>query len=116
AATLGTLTCVLALCAASASTHRGGSFDPSTASGWVEIAVSMARARCGSACQTSEAQPERDRVRSTRPTGRSIPLGRTPMSKRRRVLLKLSGEAFGAGSLGVNPDVIAAIAREIAEA
>jgi uridylate kinase len=38
------------------------------------------------------------------------------MSKRRRVLLKLSGEAFGAGSLGVNPDVIAAIAREIAEA
>ncbi|MFZ7088501.1 UMP kinase [Curtobacterium sp. RRHDQ10] len=35
---------------------------------------------------------------------------------RRRVLLKLSGEAFGAGSLGVNPDVIGAIAREIAEA
>ena len=38
------------------------------------------------------------------------------MSKRRRVLLKLSGEAFGAGSLGVNPDVIAAIAKEIAAA
>ena len=38
------------------------------------------------------------------------------MSKRRRVLLKLSGEAFGAGSLGVNPDVVSAIAREIAEA
>ncbi|GAA4156826.1 UMP kinase [Gryllotalpicola daejeonensis] len=35
---------------------------------------------------------------------------------KRRVLLKLSGEAFGAGSLGVNPDVIAALAREIAEA
>jgi uridylate kinase len=35
---------------------------------------------------------------------------------RRRVLLKLSGEAFGAGSLGVNPDVIGAIAREIADA
>lgn len=34
---------------------------------------------------------------------------------RRRVLLKLSGEAFGGGSLGVNPDVVAAIAREIAE-
>ena len=33
----------------------------------------------------------------------------------RRVLLKLSGEAFGGGSLGVNPDVVAAIAREIAE-
>ncbi|GEK78749.1 UMP kinase [Agrococcus baldri] len=35
---------------------------------------------------------------------------------RRRVLLKLSGEAFGAGSLGVNPDVVQAIARQIAEA
>ncbi|WP_219814716.1 MULTISPECIES: UMP kinase [unclassified Rathayibacter] len=37
-------------------------------------------------------------------------------SKRRRVLLKLSGEAFGAGTLGVNPDVISALAREIADA
>jgi len=35
---------------------------------------------------------------------------------RRRVLLKLSGEAFGGGQLGVNPDVVGAIAREIAEA
>ncbi|HKT57886.1 MAG TPA: UMP kinase [Microbacterium sp.] len=35
---------------------------------------------------------------------------------RRRVLLKLSGEAFGAGGLGVNPDVVSQIAREIAEA
>ncbi|MEY4458360.1 MAG: hypothetical protein RIS25_953 [Actinomycetota bacterium] len=34
----------------------------------------------------------------------------------RRVLLKLSGEAFGGGTLGVNPDVVSAIAREIAEA
>jgi uridylate kinase len=34
----------------------------------------------------------------------------------RRVLLKLSGEAFGAGNLGVNPDVVAAIAQEIADA
>jgi uridylate kinase len=30
--------------------------------------------------------------------------------------LKLSGEAFGAGNLGVNPDVVSAIAREIADA
>ena len=36
--------------------------------------------------------------------------------RRRRVLLKLSGEAFGGGSLGVNPDVVGTIAREIAEA
>jgi uridylate kinase len=35
---------------------------------------------------------------------------------RRRVLLKLSGEAFGAGSLGVNPDVVSELAREIAAA
>ncbi|AOY55863.1 MAG: kinase [Actinomycetota bacterium] len=35
--------------------------------------------------------------------------------KKRRVLLKLSGEAFGGGTLGVNPDVVAEIAREIAE-
>ena len=35
---------------------------------------------------------------------------------RRRVLLKLSGEAFGGGQLGVNPDVIGQMAREIAEA
>ena len=35
---------------------------------------------------------------------------------RRRVLLKLSGEAFGAGSLGVNPDVVSQIAKDIAAA
>ncbi len=35
---------------------------------------------------------------------------------RRRVLLKLSGEAFGGGQLGVNPDVVGQIAREIAAA
>jgi uridylate kinase len=40
----------------------------------------------------------------------------TDTTPRRRVLLKLSGEAFGGGQLGVNPDVVGAIAREIAEA
>ncbi len=35
---------------------------------------------------------------------------------RRRVLLKLSGEAFGGGLLGVNPDVVSQIAQEIAAA
>jgi len=35
---------------------------------------------------------------------------------RRRVLLKLSGEAFGGGQLGVNPDIVSSIAREIAAA
>ena len=37
-------------------------------------------------------------------------------NRKRRVLLKLSGEAFGGGTLGVNPDVISDIAREIAAA
>jgi uridylate kinase len=36
--------------------------------------------------------------------------------RRRRVLLKLSGEAFGGGQLGVNPDVVSSIAKEIAAA
>jgi uridylate kinase len=35
---------------------------------------------------------------------------------KRRVLLKLSGEAFGAGGLGVDPDVVGEIAAEIAKA
>jgi uridylate kinase len=33
----------------------------------------------------------------------------------KRVLLKLSGEVFGGGKIGVDPDVVNAIAREIAE-
>ena len=37
------------------------------------------------------------------------------MAHKRRVLLKLSGEAFGGGTLGVNPDFVAAFAKEIAE-
>ncbi len=35
---------------------------------------------------------------------------------KRRVLLKLSGESFGGGSLGVNPDVVSSLAKEIAAA
>ena len=38
----------------------------------------------------------------------------TSETGRRRVLLKLSGEAFGGGQLGVNPDVVSSLAREIA--
>ncbi|MCW2539056.1 MAG: hypothetical protein JWN95_781 [Frankiales bacterium] len=33
----------------------------------------------------------------------------------RRVMLKLSGEIFGGGRVGVDPDVVASIARQIAE-
>ncbi|MFK5583678.1 MULTISPECIES: UMP kinase [unclassified Serinicoccus] len=35
---------------------------------------------------------------------------------RRRVLLKLSGEAFGGGHVGVDPDVVKGIAHQIADA
>lgn len=34
----------------------------------------------------------------------------------RRVLLKLSGEAFGGGQLGVDPDIVRGIAKQIADA
>lgn len=34
----------------------------------------------------------------------------------RRVLLKLSGEVFGGGQVGLDPDVVFAVAREIAQA
>ncbi|SED84979.1 UMP kinase [Ruania alba] len=34
----------------------------------------------------------------------------------RRVLLKLSGEVFGGGAVGLDPGVVASVAREIAEA
>jgi uridylate kinase len=33
----------------------------------------------------------------------------------RRVLLKLSGEVFGGGAIGVDPDVVQSIARQVAE-
>ncbi|MFD1377024.1 UMP kinase [Micrococcus antarcticus] len=39
----------------------------------------------------------------------------TPETKRRRVLLKLSGEVFGGGKIGVDPDTVRGIAKQIAE-
>jgi uridylate kinase len=46
--------------------------------------------------------------------------GETPLpvpgsSVYRRVMLKLSGEEFGGGQVGVDPDVVASLARQIAE-
>jgi uridylate kinase len=40
----------------------------------------------------------------------------TTTTKRRRVLLKLSGEAFGGGKVGVDPAVVQGMARQIAPA
>ncbi|MBN8881412.1 uridylate kinase [Salana multivorans] len=39
-----------------------------------------------------------------------------PTARPRRVLLKLSGEVFGGGQIGLDPDVVSRIAGEIAEA
>ncbi|MGO8941046.1 MAG: UMP kinase, partial [Mycobacterium sp.] len=36
-------------------------------------------------------------------------------SKYSRVLLKLGGEMFGGGQVGLDPDVVAQVARQIAE-
>ncbi len=38
-----------------------------------------------------------------------------PSAAYRRVLLKLSGEVFGGGQVGVDPDVVQSIARQVAE-
>lgn len=38
------------------------------------------------------------------------------VERKRRVLLKLSGESFGGGNLGINPDVVSSLAKEIAAA
>ena len=46
----------------------------------------------------------------------SVPDAPSPDPRGRRVLLKLSGEAFGGGSVGVDPEVISRVAREIAAA
>jgi len=39
---------------------------------------------------------------------------RTPGARPRRVVLKLSGEVFGGGAVGVDPEVVSEIARQIA--
>ena len=39
-----------------------------------------------------------------------------PKKSRRRVLLKLSGEVFGGGKLGVDPDTVRGVAKQIAAA
>jgi uridylate kinase len=48
---------------------------------------------------------------------RTAPLGRqvgTAVRRPRRVVLKLSGEVFGGGAIGVDPDVVQELARQIA--
>ena len=49
-------------------------------------------------------------------TSETTQVAARPDARFKRVLLKLSGETFGAGKVGVDPEVVASIAREIAEA
>ncbi|WP_113902719.1 MULTISPECIES: UMP kinase [Brevibacterium] len=51
---------------------------------------------------------------TTSPVHESSHASRPVRNHRRRVLLKLSGEVFGGGKIGVDPDVVAAVAREVA--
>jgi uridylate kinase len=57
---------------------------------------------------------EGDMTTNTPDTTQDVPHNPSGTIKRRRVLLKLSGEVFGAGKLGVDPDTIRDIAQQIA--
>ncbi|MBR7744917.1 UMP kinase [Phycicoccus sp. BSK3Z-2] len=52
----------------------------------------------------------------TTPATAEAPAPSSTRSRPRRVLLKLSGEVFGGGRVGVDPDVVRAIAAQIASA
>ncbi len=52
----------------------------------------------------------------TTPATAEAPAPTATHGRSRRVLLKLSGEVFGGGKVGVDPDVVRGIARQIAEA
>src|SRR5699024_3014937 len=62
--------------------------------------------------------PRRSHVPPPKPrtTNGRMQMSSTEPEKNRRVLLKLSGEVFGGGSVGLDPDVVAKIATEIASA
>ena len=47
-------------------------------------------------------------------TAASGAVATSPNGRARRVVLKLSGEVFGGGAIGVDPDVVQALARQIA--
>src|SRR5699024_1235233 len=69
--------------------------------------------RCGAA-PVSSPRTQRGRTDMTQTFTSPIPVLPQPEDGR-RVLLKLSGEAFGGGAVGVDPDVVSRIAGEIAE-
>ncbi|MFZ0876689.1 MAG: hypothetical protein WAN20_19545, partial [Pseudonocardiaceae bacterium] len=63
----------------------------------------------------TEQEPTRaNGARAFAPDGRS-PAGGPSRPNYTRVLLKLGGEMFGGGQVGLDPDVVAQVARQIAE-
>ena len=48
-------------------------------------------------------------------TTTSVPSSADPRATYTRVLLKLGGEMFGGGQVGLDPDVVHLVARQIAE-
>jgi uridylate kinase len=81
--------------------------DPAAA-----FSVSEAEAAFG-ADDGFDAEGETEDEAVPQPSHRLVP---TPVRHYRRVLLKLSGEVFGGGRVGVDPDVVQSVAREIAGA
>ena len=57
---------------------------------------------------------EHQRSRGVPPDGQN-PAGESSRHAYTRVLLKLGGEMFGGGQVGLDPDVVAQVARQIAE-
>jgi uridylate kinase len=57
--------------------------------------------------------PNGAEVSSSQAPRQTLPSGRRPMYS--RVVLKLGGEMFGGGQVGLDPDVVALVARQIAE-
>ena len=58
------------------------------------------------------ADPDTAPAGDTAPSGAALRPERAPY---RRVMLKLSGQVFGGGEVGVDPDVVSSIARQITE-
>ena len=56
------------------------------------------------------------RVHQREGTMETVTTSVQPKKSRRRVLLKLSGEVFGGGKLGVDPDTVRGVAKQIAAA
>src|SRR6516165_3636012 len=69
----------------------------------------------GAAAPKPEPPKSTNGVPTSSPENRNAPGQPKGRSKYSRVLLKLGGEMFGGGQVGLDPDVVAQVARQIAE-